>query len=83
MTVLIRITAGGLWLSMFLAAAGAAEPGNVESAVKAAAERLGCTVATVTPLARPHDGVWEVRCRDAHIIWLHRVDGAWTVKPIG
>lgn len=48
-----------------------------------AAARFGCEAKTLTRLSIPHDGVWQVRCRDSHILWLHRVDGAWTVKPIG
>ena len=52
-------------------------------AVTRAAERVGCEARTLTRLCTPHDGVWQVRCRDSLILWLHRVDGAWTVKPIG
>lgn len=52
-------------------------------AVTRAAERVGCEARTLTRLSTPHDGVWQVRCRDSLILWLHRVDGAWTVKPIG
>ena len=52
-------------------------------AVTRAAARVGCEARTLTRLSTPHDGVWQVRCRDSLILWLHRVDGAWTVKPIG
>ena len=52
-------------------------------AVTRAAARVGCEARTLTRLSTPHNGVWQVRCRDLLILWLHRMDGAWTVKPIG
>ena len=68
-----------LLAAAFAQAGGAAE----RDAVAAAAARLGCEPARLVRLSLPHEGVWEAHCRDSRIVWLHRVDGRWTVKPIG
>lgn len=77
-------------VAAFVADAPAQEPTERPSeraaerdAVIRAAARFGCEAKTLTRLSTPHEGVWQARCRDSLILWLHRVDGAWTVKPIG
>lgn len=85
----MRGTAAPLVAAVFATAvadAPAQEPADGPSerdAVTRAAARFGCEAKTLTRLSIPHEGVWQVQCRDSHILWLHRVDGAWTVKPIG
>ena len=61
----------------------AAERLAEREAVARAAARFGCEAKELKRLSTPHDGVWEARCRDSLILWLHRVDDIWTVKPIG
>jgi len=60
---------------------------DARAAVVAAAADRGCTVRDpahdIKRLKSPHEGVYEVRCADAFIIWFHKVDGAWTLKPLG
>lgn len=61
--------------------------GNPRDEIVAAAAERGCTVRSKTrdikPLKAPHEGIYEVRCADSHIIWFKKVDGAWTLKPLG
>jgi hypothetical protein len=47
--------------------------------------RSGCFggVGSRRRVGPPLDGVWEVRCAGGPVIWLHRIDGAWTVRPLG
>ncbi len=79
----LRSATTGKGAVIFLAAMTLAAAAAERDAVVAAAARFGCAVARLTPLSLPHEGVWEVRCADSRIIWLHRVDGRWTIKPIG
>lgn len=57
------------------------------AAVLAAAEDRGCTVLDpardIRRLNVPLNGIFQVRCADTHIIWFHKVDGAWTLRPLG
>lgn len=57
--------------------------GLADPALSAAARELGCEAKATRALKTPHDGVVEIRCRDGLIIWMHQVDGRWTIHPIG
>jgi len=76
------ITGGSVTL-----AADASADEEARAAVVAAAADRGCTVQDpardIKRLKTPHDGIYEVRCADTHVIWFHKVDGAWTLKPLG
>ena len=66
-----------------VAAAGVAEPETDDAGLRDAARQRGCEPAGVRALGAPHAGVYEVRCGSGHIIWLRRVDGAWTIHQLG
>ena len=84
---LIAVAALALVPAQRVAAMDDSGAGNPRDAIVAAAAERGCTVGSKTrdikPLKAPHEGVFEVRCADSHIIWFHMVDGAWTLKPLG
>lgn len=57
------------------------------TAIVAAAAEFGCAVEEpardIKQLNAPLAHIHQVKCADSHIIWFHKVDGEWTLKPLG
>tara|TARA_B100000614_G_scaffold250008_1_gene259628 strand:- start:186 stop:428 length:243 start_codon:yes stop_codon:yes gene_type:complete len=70
---------------LVLTAAGASSPDgtDAQAGLSEAARERGCEPVEIRALGVPHAGVYEIRCSSGHIIWLRRVDGAWTIHQLG
>lgn len=42
-----------------------------------------CDAKRAKRLHAPHEGIVEIQCVGGNIIWMRKIDGAWTIYPLG